>query len=276
MNNDIKIFAIHKNEYHIEDWLIYHGDLFGFENIYLVDNNSNSNIKKILHKYEKEYNINLYNVESYKRERLKTINGLINETKDKVKFVLPIDADEFISCIDNNKLIFDGEYIKNYIYSLDDDYKYMYNVYYNLPLKREYIDPLTEINKFKKQGGYTKMFFPTKHFISTDMGNHKGKININDDNPLKSNLLLIHFRNAGYKALKDRVLKYCLSNTNGDLSKVKTKVRLHISEIYEQIENNTYDLWYDEQIKKNERMNKNILYLNSFNDEIKKLRLKYK
>ena len=38
----IKIFCMQKNEDDIlEDWILYHSSLVGYENIYLIDNQSN-------------------------------------------------------------------------------------------------------------------------------------------------------------------------------------------------------------------------------------------
>ena len=50
----IKLFTMVKDEVDIiEDWILYHGTLFGFENLYIVDNMSNDGTYEVIQKYEK-------------------------------------------------------------------------------------------------------------------------------------------------------------------------------------------------------------------------------
>ena len=89
----------------LEPWILYHGDLFGFENLFIFDNGSTDEIViTVLQKYEKRgVNINrAYNSKS-------DFEGKGNLIADKIRsldqcnyydFFFPLDCDEFIACHD--------------------------------------------------------------------------------------------------------------------------------------------------------------------------------
>ena len=51
-NKSIKLFTMVKDEVDIvEDWLKYHGSIFGYQNLYVIDNFSTDGTYEILLKY---------------------------------------------------------------------------------------------------------------------------------------------------------------------------------------------------------------------------------
>ena len=95
----VKLFTMVKDEVDIiQDWLIYHGSMFGFNNLYVIDNNSTDGTFEILKTFSDR--IFLKREEDYSKKGI-YINQLINQyCKNDIAF--PIDIDEFIVLYDNN------------------------------------------------------------------------------------------------------------------------------------------------------------------------------
>ena len=90
----IKIFTMVKDEVDIiEYWIKYHGELFGYENLYIVDNMSTDGTYESIEFY-KNYGVQLFREEDYKQKG-EIMTRLIKET-DSYDIAFPIDIDEFI------------------------------------------------------------------------------------------------------------------------------------------------------------------------------------
>ena len=93
----IKLFTMVKDEVDIiEDWLLYHGSLFGFNNIYIIDNYSNDGTYEILLKYKNEKNIFLIREKDYKKKGIYMRHLIKDRIKQDYDIAIPIDSDEFI------------------------------------------------------------------------------------------------------------------------------------------------------------------------------------
>ena len=120
MNKVIKIFTMVKDEQDIiEEWLIYHGSLFGYENIYIIDNFSEDQTYEILLKYQENKGINLSREKDY---LLKSnyVSKLIENMED-YDIAYPLDADEFITYFDKEKNVINPNKVLSYIDSLPND-----------------------------------------------------------------------------------------------------------------------------------------------------------
>ncbi|MCA6107135.1 glycosyltransferase family 2 protein [Bradyrhizobium cenepequi] len=93
----------------IEPWLFYHGELFGFEHLYVFDNGStNSATLSVLERYSKrgvklDYSRNT--LEDHRSRSIwlgRFIKGLANDNYD---FILPLDCDEFFALRDVDQAI---------------------------------------------------------------------------------------------------------------------------------------------------------------------------
>ena len=83
----IKIFTMVKDEADIvEDWIIYHASIFGYDNIYVIDNYSSDGTYEILQKYVP--GINLYRERDYKKKgEFMTNHGFSLEINDNEYYI---------------------------------------------------------------------------------------------------------------------------------------------------------------------------------------------
>src|SRR5210317_1898708 len=113
--NMIKLFTMVKDEDDIvEDWILYHGTLFGYENLYIVDNMSNDNTYVIMQKYE-EKGVNIYSHPNY-LEKGNIMKQLIDNNPCTIAF--PLDIDEFIVYYDKESNRISTENIVSYLHNL--------------------------------------------------------------------------------------------------------------------------------------------------------------
>ena len=108
----IKLFTMVRDEVDIiEDWILYHGTLFGFENLYIVDNVSTDGTYEIIKKYEKN-GVHVYSHSNYK-EKGNIMKQLIDNNKCVIAF--PLDIDEFIVFYDKEKRTISTDTILPYL-----------------------------------------------------------------------------------------------------------------------------------------------------------------
>jgi len=93
-----KIFCMTKNEYDlIEDFILYYGYLFGYDNIIIIDNNStDERVINIYNKY-KNMGITIYFENSYENDgQGNAFTKYMNLYKSSCKYLIGLDTDEFI------------------------------------------------------------------------------------------------------------------------------------------------------------------------------------
>jgi len=192
----VKIFCFLKDEIKIVgDWLIYHSNIFGIGNIHVIDHMSTDGTEKILKNW-RDKGLNVYKCDkpfSYKNKKLTEIM-----TKEKTKdcFLIPLDVDEFIVIDNNGDILVDKNVIIKKIGSLEKGpFRYKFKTRNNIPSETKVIKPIEQCIYFDKGSGInnrSKTFYFSKHFISTDQGNHHGSVSghgkIKD-----SGLTLLHY-----------------------------------------------------------------------------------
>jgi hypothetical protein len=212
----IKIFTMVKDEVDIiEYWIKYHGELFGYENLYIVDNMSTDGTYESIEFY-KNYGVQLFREEDYKQKG-EIMTRLIKET-DSYDIAFPIDIDEFIVYYneDENKInpersvkylhqliktplfnentIFKANYILTMI---DDESGYGY--------KNAMIE--TQYGMYQDYKGHAKTFLNNKTWDGIlDHGNHYPT-----ENYIKSNLCLVHYHWRN----KEQMIKKIENNVSG-------------------------------------------------------------
>lgn len=93
----LKIFLMAKNEpIFIEDWIIYHGYLFGLENLHIVDGSDEPEVLAV-YEFYKEHGLNVHYSSSGLNELAGEITGLMHQYKDDDSFLIKMDADEFLA-----------------------------------------------------------------------------------------------------------------------------------------------------------------------------------
>jgi hypothetical protein len=190
----------------VRDWVIYHGCMFGWCNIYVIDNYSTDGTWEILSEFKDL--IKVFREPDYKKKGEYMTNLINQHCNNEIAF--PIDIDEFIVYYDNN--------------SISVDKANMINYFNNLPIvrvyKANYINPLiTNPNGYNRctvesthgtyfdMGNLAKSFIHTTHFKDIiDHGNH---INCDDYHLTKICLVHYHFRNL------EQIKKKIINNVIG-------------------------------------------------------------
>ncbi len=225
----VKIFCVTKNEYDIiEDFILYYGNLFGYDNIIIIDNNSSNNIVLEIYNKYKLLGVTIYYESRYDgNSQGDNFNKYMSIYKDTCDYLIGLDTDEFLfSYIEfkNNNDPFNKEKILEIFsnYKITDT---LFKIdYYPCsivdPTNNNYIDNkiinpirniiyfsndmnMTEIDECNWKWCYTPKYFSKSNaFINTSNGNHH--INISYGNEVNSNLGLLHFNNTGNRRYYER------------------------------------------------------------------------
>jgi hypothetical protein len=96
----IKIFTVTKNEFDlINEFILYYGSIFGFENIIIIDNGSDD--QRVLNTYEKYktlFGITVYTELGYnKNDQGNHFTKIMSIYKDSCDFLIGLDTDEFMA-----------------------------------------------------------------------------------------------------------------------------------------------------------------------------------
>jgi hypothetical protein len=101
----------------VKDWVMYHGNLFGYKNLYIIDNFSRDGTYEIIQEFKDL--INIYREPDYKKKGEYMTKLIKHNSYGNDKIAFPIDIDEFIVYYDkdsNSKEIsIDKDLINNYI-----------------------------------------------------------------------------------------------------------------------------------------------------------------
>jgi hypothetical protein len=201
----MKVFTMVKGEVDIvKDWVLYHGDIFGYSNLYIIDNFSRDGTWETLINLKKQYNINIVRLPDYKKKG--DYMTILLRTIGKGEIVFPIDIDEFIVYYNktNNTISCDRNLIIRYIISLPRLPLYKMNYINSKTLKPEGYERATvdvKYGKYTDYQGHAKTFFNAGLFKGViDHGNH-----FHSNNYLLSNLCLIHFHQRNLDQIKKKV-----------------------------------------------------------------------
>jgi hypothetical protein len=201
----MKIFTMVKGEADIvKDWVLYNGNIFGFNNLYIIDNYSLDGTFQILLNLKQKYNINIIRLEDYKKKgqyMTKLMKSFcIND------FGFPIDIDEFIVLYDKktNKISCDKNSILNYIKSLPQLPFYKMNYIISKILNDNGYSRATieaTHGEYNDVGSGAKTFFNTRLFKGEiDHGNH-----YRTNKYLLTKLCLVHFHERNLQQMKKKI-----------------------------------------------------------------------
>jgi len=225
----LKIFLLTKNEEAlIEDWIRYHGFLFGFENLHIIDGSDNRKVLDIYEKYRQK-GLNVY----FSKANLNEITDVLNEYMHKYKgednFLIKLDTDEFLAYTSPftskprrlGRLFWQkylgrkaGGYITkkymNFLYGnkqlKNDEFKEIFKnlpitgqrygvsfTAFSIPTNNDVQRPCCEITSFTPiQFTFSKSFFHSQSFCSIDLGGHWGKTT-NNKGVINTGLTVIHY-----------------------------------------------------------------------------------
>ena len=270
------IFTMVKDEEDIiDDWVMYHGSIFGFENLYIIDNySSDGTYEKLLNFNKKNIPINIIRKQDYSKKGDYMTEIISNYTNDD-DFCFPIDIDEFIVFYDKdtNELSIDKNKIISYIYDLPNSKVYKTNYILALITKLHgYERATTECNYgiYLDYRNMAKSFIKKKHFDKKiDHGNH-----INTNEYFLTNLCLIHFHSRNLEQMKKKIYNNVsgLGYNVNSLESLKKNIidnpncigNHHIKNQIQILENN-----YNLQYINIESTNLKLINLSNFNNIIK-------
>jgi len=203
----IKLFTMVKDEVDIiDEWIIYHGSMFGWRNIHVIDNGSTDGTFQKIQQFS--HLIHIYTESDYRKKGI-YMKALIDAHGGPDDIVFPIDSDEFIVYYDGSISI-DRHTIYSYLQSLPPASIY----------KTDYINPLiTESGGYSSacrsitrgqyntvMGNMAKSFFKKKYYSGEiDHGNH-----IPCSNYFLTKLCLVHYHERNLDQMKKKTLNNIL------------------------------------------------------------------
>ncbi len=247
----VKIFTMVKDEVDIvKDWVLYHGYIFGFKNLYIIDNFSTDGTYQLLNNLKKKHSINITRLIDYSKKGEYMTAFVKQICKNELGF--PIDIDEFIVYYDKqtNKINCKQSSIINYINSLPNIGIFKMNYIWNKLTNIEgYTNAATDCNTgyYSDYGNQAKTFFRSNLFRGNiDHGNH-----YHCNNYLLTKLCLVHFHHRNLEQMKKKII----NNVKGfghdvnNLSKLKMLIEKnptiegfhHIISLIQILEN-TYEM----------------------------------
>ncbi len=183
----------------IEDWIVYHGCMFGWNNIYVIDNYSDDGTFETMKKFKDM--IHIYREPDYKKKG-EYMSFLINKFCKDGEIAFPLDIDEFIVFYDNHEISIDKTLILNHMNCLPQSKIYKANYLYPIvthsanraPAEFEqsiYVDMKNLAKSFFRKGQYKGVI---------DHGNH---INTNDF--ILSKICLVHYHQRNIEQIKKKI-----------------------------------------------------------------------
>lgn len=207
-----KIFVFTKDEdYLMKYWIPYHGELFGYTNLYILDHGSNKKTQKVFDQY-RDKGINIINCSKVPFiNKYRMLNQNMRQHQPYTKFLIPVDSDEFIAFDEGDTFSCKKDRVLDYLKKFKvSDNKIKFGAMLAIPKQESYDNSLLEIEDFVVFPAGTKSksksFFPSKYFIATDQGNHSGKVSGSNGRVL-SNLTLLHFEIRSLEHAKEKAYR---------------------------------------------------------------------
>lgn len=199
----VKIFTMVKGEDDIvRDWVMYHGSIFGFQNLHIIDNLSKDNTYPILSELKGKYGIHVYRLPDYSKKG-DYMTGLFRKHCRK-EYGFPIDIDEFIVAYDKDThtISCDREEIGKQLLLLPPAIVYKMN-YINAKLTKPSSRAVVDLTRgsYWDYGANAKSFFHSSLFRGViDHGNHYHK-----ENYYVTPFCLVHYHTRNLDQLKKKV-----------------------------------------------------------------------
>lgn len=204
-----------KNEVDIiEYWIKYHGSLFGYNNLFIVDNMSNDGTYEIMEFY-KNYGIHIFREVDYTKKG-EIMTHLIKQEQN-YSIAFPLDIDEFIVYYNKEENKINPQRSVKYLQTLIQSNMFdQYTIF-----KANYIQTLL----FGTTDGYKNAFVETKHGKYQNYGSHaKTFLNVSkwdgvldhgnhcpSEQYLLSDLCLVHYHCRN----KEQMIKKVENNVQG-------------------------------------------------------------
>lgn len=188
-------------------WIEYYGELFGYENLYIIDNYSDDLTYEICEKYlEKGIRLSRESNYGHKGDFMTYFKNTTG-----CDIFIPVDIDEFICYYDKDSKSVTKNGIVEYLNSLFNSGNGVFKMNYLGPMKTNDAPGLKKFTHatYVDYKNVAKTFIIPKYVESTftfDHGNH-----CNIDNWILSNLVLIHYHERSH----EQVYKKNWANVTG-------------------------------------------------------------
>ncbi len=251
----IKIFLLTKNEtLMLEDWIKYHGCIFGYENLYILDGSDSQAIFDIYERYT-SLGLNVTHDYSDLNKMAKSLTEYIHDNKGKGEFLIKLDTDEFLAVADFPMGLLFGRICRwTRLYDLTSGNIPIYNsgipgllenlplngkIYkaaftaWSIPLRLTPERPCTDITGFTPiQSTMFKSFFHSNSFKSIDLGGHWGSTTSNNGTMLTP-LCILHYHSISLEDSARRARQVLEShgyiNEDDDVSATIEKLKLIVN-----------------------------------------------
>jgi len=203
----IRFFTYIKNEIKfIEQWLNHHASISTWYLMHIVDNNSTDGTRELLEHYKNTKGINVYDHDNYIKKG-EFLSSLMIKYNKQDSILIPIDGDEFVTLYFDGKITRSPSRIAEYLKNLNTTPGVFETrgALFSRPETRETTNPFVDIKKWDWKWTDSKMckkFYPSKHFKSTDHGNHNGIAT--NKNRLRTDITILHYHDIGYNDYKRR------------------------------------------------------------------------
>ena len=202
----VKLFTMIKDEVDvIRDWIVYHGSMFGYSNLYIIDNFSTDGTYEVIKEYEGS--INIFRYPEYELKGIHMRN-LINGSCPSEEIAFPIDSDEFVVLYQNGQIIVDKQQVNDYFLNLPPRTIYKAN-YILSTISNQFPQGFDRATVQSKRGLYqdyghlAKTFF--KHCLfagGIDHGNHIPNV----PDYLLTDICLVHYHHRSIEQMKKKIM----------------------------------------------------------------------
>jgi len=231
-----KIFTVTKNETDlIESFLLYHGKIFGYKNIVVIDNMSTCPVVKEIYKKYIPHGVTIVYESGYSgSSQGNAFTKYMLKYKKEANFLIGLDTDEFFFL---RGLSSTAEDIVKYLAKIPMNIsKLIIRCYFSAVLdttSHHYIDqtirnPVVNINTFRQEKmSPTKCIFRADCFLSTVNGCHDGKTSSGESTPC-NRTTYFHYHNTGARRSIERAKEiihgYGFADTNSPISEQLVKL----------------------------------------------------
>jgi hypothetical protein len=206
-----KVICLSRDEYDlIEDFILYHSKIFGFNNIVIIDNMSTN--KEVLDIYARYVpmgvTVHRHDGGCLGDAQTQVLTKYLNMYKDTCQFLISMDTDEFMYCTNDDDPMAVRKVleeipkdttmarISEYMWSIPDpgcsDYK-----------EFKHSRPARSLTRFYSMENLTrKIFFRSDAFKSASPGNHYGTVTYGSENFVP--IGWFHFYNTGARRMFER------------------------------------------------------------------------